>query len=118
VRIRRLLARWFRPLPFDVCPDCRGATRDHEVRTLARERFSPSVSGIEGHLARGEFAQAAALDEPDTLGDQLVHHVVRCRDRVIVVTVAEPVGFDLDPRIRATLVLDGSDAEAAWSCAR
>jgi hypothetical protein len=118
VGIRRLLSDWFCPLPFDVCPQCGGATRDHKIRTLARERFSPGVSGIEGHLSRREFAQAAALDDPLTLGDQLVHHVVRCSERVLVVTVAEPLGLGLDPRIRGTLVLEGPDAEAAWICAR
>jgi hypothetical protein len=118
VGIRKLLSSWFRTLPFEVCPACGGAARDHDVRTLARERFSPDVSGIEGHLTRRDFARAAALDDPRTLGDELVHQVVRCGNRVIVVTSEEPVGLGLDPRVRGTLVLEGADAKAAWTCAR
>jgi hypothetical protein len=118
VGIRRLLLDWFRPLPFDVCPECGGAARDHQVRTLARERFSPGVSGIEALLARREFARAAALDDPGTMGDRLVHQVVRCGDRVVVVTVAEPAGLGLDAHVRGTLILEGADADAAWRCAR
>jgi hypothetical protein len=118
VGVRKFLAEWFRPLPFDACPECGGAARAHEVRTLACERFSPGVSGIEGHLAQREFARAAALDEPGTWGDRLVHHVVRCGLRVMVVTVADPFGAGLEPHIRGTLHLEGADADAAWNCAR
>jgi len=118
VDLRERFTKWFRPLPFEACPRCGGPSRDHEVRTIACERFSPGVSGIEGHLARREFARAAALDEPETWGDRLVHHVVRCGQRVVLVTVAEPYGLGLEPHIRGTLDLEGTDADEAWNCAR
>jgi hypothetical protein len=111
-----LLTGWFRSVPLDECPACGRGARRHEVRTLARERFAPDQSGIEGHLARGEFDRAAALDDPHVRGDQLVHQLLRCGDRVILVTSEESlVGFE--PRIRRTAVLEGDDARAAWTCA-
>jgi hypothetical protein len=118
VGIRRLLSRWLDPPPFDVCPACGGSALDHDVRMLARERFSPGPSGVEAHIAARDFARAAALDDPRTLGDRLVHQVVRCRDRAVVVTCEEPVGLGLESRIRGTLLLDGEDASAAWTSAR
>jgi hypothetical protein len=119
VGIRKLLREWLRAAPpFDSCPVCGGGARGHGVRTLARERFSPSLSGVEGHLARRDFAGAAALDSPRTLGDRLVHQVVRCGEKVVVVTTEEPAALALEPRIRGTLVLEGRDAAAAWTCAR
>ena len=116
--IRTVLSRWLHPAPFDVCPACGGSGRAHDVRTLARERFSPGPSGVEAHLARRDFARAAALDDPWTFGDQLVHHVVRCGDDVLVVTSEEPVALGLDARIRGILLLEKEDALAAWTCAR
>ena len=118
MRIRKLLAGWLRFLPFTECLECGGAAHDHEVRILACERFSPGVSGIEGHLARRYFAGAAALDDPGTWGDRLVHYVVRCGQRIMIVTVADPYGLGLEPHVRGTLHLEGTDAEAAWNCAR
>jgi hypothetical protein len=118
VGIRKLLSRWFHPAAFAVCPACGRSGREHEVRTLARERFAPGPSGVEAHLARRDFARAAALDDPSTLGDQLVHQVVRCGDSVLVVTSEEPVALGLDCRIRGVLVLEKQDAVAAWTCAR
>ena len=116
--IRKLFRGWLRPPLFDSCPACGGAARAHHVRTLARERFSADLSGVEAHLARRDFAGAAALDDPRTLGDRLVHQVVRCGDRVLVVTSEEPVALGVEPRIRGTIVLDGPDAITAWMCAR
>jgi hypothetical protein len=52
------------------------------------------------------------------LGDELVHRVLRCGEKTIVVTTAEPVGLGLESRIRGTLLLDGDDATAAWQSAR
>jgi hypothetical protein len=88
------------------------------VRTLARERFAPGPSGVEALLARRDFAGAAALDDPGTLGDRLVHQVVRCGDKAIVVTSEEPVGLELDSRIRGLLIVEGDDAHVAWKSAR
>ena len=116
--IRKLLSRWLHPPPFDVCPACGGSGREHDVRTLARERFAPGRSGIEAHLARRDFARAAALDDPRTLGDQLVHQVVRCGENVLVVTSEEPVALGVEPKIRGVLLLEKEDAIAAWTCAR
>ena len=104
--------------PLERCPACGGNGRGHPVRILARERFSPAASGIEGLLARRDFARAAALDDRRVWGDELVHQVVRCGEKVIVVTTEEPVGLGREPRIRGTLLLDGDDANAAWNSAR
>jgi hypothetical protein len=118
VIIRQLLSRWIDPLPFEKCPACGGNARGHAVRLLARERFSPGVSGIEGLLARRDFARAAALDDRRVLGDELVHRVMRCGAKAIVVTTQEPSGLGLEPRIRRTLLLEGDEANAAWKSAR
>jgi hypothetical protein len=118
VIIRDLLSRWLYPLPFEQCPACGCKVRGHAVRLLARERFAPSVSWIEVLLARRDFARAAALDDPRVLGDELVHRVMRCGDKAIVVTTEEPLGLGLESRMRGTLLLDGGDADAAWKCAR
>jgi len=118
VVVCKLVAAWFRRLPFEECPACGAPARNHDIRTLACERFSPGISGIESHLARRDFASAAALDEPDTWGDRLVHYLVRCGHRAIIVTVADPFGVGLEPHIRGSIHLEGADADAAWSCAR
>ncbi|MFL5359507.1 MAG: hypothetical protein ACJ78U_00945, partial [Myxococcales bacterium] len=109
---------WLRGVPVEACPACGGAVRDHDVRLLARERFAPGTSAIEAHLERGEFARAAALDDRRVMGDQLVHHLVRCGDRTALVTSEDPVGLDLEPRVRRTVLLDGTAAAVAWRCAR
>ena len=116
--LRKLLTRWFCSPPLDRCPACGGAARKHDFRTLARERFAADESGIEGHLARGEFTRAAALDDSRVLGDRLVHQVLRCYDRVILVSSEESVALGLEPRIRRTAILEGEDAAVAWRCAR
>jgi hypothetical protein len=118
MHLGNFLRRWLHRLPFEDCPLCGSAARDHETRTLARERFCPETSGIEDHLTRMEFALAAALDDPAVVGDELVHQMVRCGDTVLLLTSEEPIGLGLESRIRRTLVLDGADAEAAWTCAR
>jgi len=118
VGIRKLLSRWLHPPPFDVCPACGSTALGHDVRILARERFSSGPSGIEAQLARRDFARAAALDDRRTLGDQLVHQVVRCGQKVVVVTCEEPIGLGLDSRVRGSLVLEGEEASAAWANAR
>jgi hypothetical protein len=118
MHLGNFLRRWLRFLPFEDCPLCGSAARIHEVRTLARERFCPGTSRVEAHLIRMEFARAAALDDPAVLGDQLVHQVVRCGDTVLLVTSEEPMAPGLESRIRRTLVLDGTNAEAAWTSAR
>jgi hypothetical protein len=113
-----LLRRWCQSLPFEACPVCGGSGRGHDLRTLARERFSADPSGIEGCLARREFARAAALDDSRVLGDQLVHEVVRCGGAVVLVTSEEPMDPGLTSRIRRVVTLEGADADAAWACAR
>jgi hypothetical protein len=114
----KLLTGWFRSVPLERCPACGRATRGHEIRTLARERFAPDQSGIEGHIAGGDFERAAALDDRSAMGDQLVHELIRCGTRVALVTTEEPLGFGLTARVRRTAVLEGSVAELAWRCAR
>jgi len=52
------------------------------------------------------------------MGDQLLHHLVRCGDRIALVTSEDPVGLGLEPRVRRTVLLDGSAAAVAWRCAR
>ena len=116
-RLSVLLRRWIHPAPFELCPVCGGDAGDHEIRTLARERFSPGTSGVEAHLARREFAGAAALHDPGTMGDQLVHELVRCGDKVVLVTSAEPAGLGLGSHIRRSCVLEDAEAETAWICA-
>ena len=118
MHLGNFLRRWLHPPPFEDCPLCGGAARNHEMRTLARERFCPETSSVERHLTRMQFARAAALDDPAVLGDQLVHQMVRCGDSVLLVTSEEPMGLGLESRIRGTVVLGGADAEAAWTCAR
>jgi hypothetical protein len=119
LKLIELVRDWFRIVPaLDACPACGAAVRKHDVRLLARERFAPGTSAIEGHLERGEFARAAALDDRRVMGDQLVHHLVRCGDRVALVTSEDPAGLGLEPRVRRTVLLDGSAALLAWRCAR
>jgi len=115
--LRALLSRWLRSTLLDSCPACSGEVRRHEVRTLARERLCPGKSGIEDRIERGDYRGAAALDDPGVLGDQLVHQLVRCGDKVAVVSTEDPVGFDLDARIRRVIVLEGIAASLAWQCA-
>jgi hypothetical protein len=109
---------WLRSAPLDVCPACGRKVRGHDVRTLARERFTPNVSGIESHFARGDYAGAAALDDRGVMGDQLLHQLVRCGERVALVTTEDPIGFGREARVRRVSVLDGIAANLAWSCAR
>jgi hypothetical protein len=118
LRLIKLIKEWLRTVPLDACPACGCAVRGHEVRILARERFAPGTSAIEGHLERGEFARAAALDDRRVMGDQLVHQLVRCGDQVALVTSEDPAGLGLDPRVRRTVLLDGGAARLAWRCAR
>jgi hypothetical protein len=118
MHLGKSLRRWFHSLPIEDCPLCGNTARDHEMRTLARERFCADTSGVERHLARMDFVRAAALDDPAVWGDELIHQMVRCGDTVLLVTSEKPMGLGLESRIRRTLVLDGADAEAAWTCAR
>ena len=118
MKLIKLIAGWLRTVPLDACPACGRAVRGHEVRTLARERFAQGTSAIEGHLERGESAHAAALDDRRVMGDQLVHRLVRCGDKVALVTSEDPVRVGLEPRVRRTVLLDGSAARLAWGFAR
>jgi len=118
LKLIKLITGWLRAIPLDACPACGRAPRGHEVRVLARERFAPGTSAIEGHLERGQFAPAAALDDRRVMGDQLVHQLLRCGDRVVLVTSEDPAGLGLEPRVRRTVLLDGSAARTAWHCAR
>jgi hypothetical protein len=118
LKLIELIRAWLRSVPLEACPACGGAVADHDVRVLARERFAPGTSAIEAHLERGEFARAAALDDRRVIGDQLVHHLVRCGDRTALVTSEDPVGLDFEPRVRRTVLLDGGAAALAWRCAR
>ena len=111
------IAEWLGTVPLEACPVCRSAMRGHAVRTLARERFAPGTSTIERHLERGEFARAAALDDRRVMGDRLVHQLVRCGDQVALVTSEDPIGLGLDPRVRRSVLLNGSAAHLAWRCA-
>jgi hypothetical protein len=118
LKLIELITGWLRTVPLDACPACGGGLRGHQVRFLARERFAPGTSAIEGHLERGEFALAAALDDRGVMGDQLVHQLVRCGDRAALVTSEDPAGLGLEPRVRRTVLLDGSAALLAWRYAR
>jgi hypothetical protein len=113
----RLVLRWLRPTPLDACPACGGDPRRHEIRLLARERLSSS-SGVESQIDRGDFPAAAALDDRNVLGDQLVHEVMRCGEQVSIITTEDPVAVGLDARVRRTILLDGTVAELAWKSAR
>lgn len=113
--LRSLASRLLRPRPLDRCPVCGGDAGTHELRTLARERFSPGQSGIEHCLAARDFAAAAALDDRSAMGDLLIHQLLRCGARVALITLADPLM--MDARLRAQQVLEGAAAEAAWSAA-
>lgn len=108
--------RWLRFRLFEECPACGADARDHEVRTLSRERYAPGLSGVEAALAAGDFVAAARLDDPGVMGDLLVHQLVRCGPRVLLVTVEDPLTFW--PRIRRTTRLDAAGAERAWAALR
>ena len=114
--LRDLLFGWLRSTPLDACPACGADARRHRVRTLARERLSAARSGIEAHIDAGDFAAAAALDDASVLGDQLVHQLIRCGDRVAVVSTEDPVAPGLDARVRRIRMLDGVAATLAWQC--
>ena|SRR3982750_344643 len=107
-------------MPLVACPTCGGDPRRHDLRTLARERLSATTttSGVEAKIERGDFAAAAALDDNCVLGDQLVHQLLRCGDNVAIVTTEDPVGFDLETRIRRVIVLEGAAAGLAWTAAQ
>ena len=111
MRLPSWLTSLVQPRLFAICPLCRGDARGHPVRTLARERYAPGGSGIEGLLERGDFTTAAALDDPRAMGDLLVHQLLRCGDRTLLVTVLDPLAFE--PRIRTWRQLDTEEADRA-----
>lgn len=109
--------RWLRALssPVEECPVCGGPAAAHELRTLAQERFAAGTSGIEAMIARGDFDAARALDDRAVLGDLLQHELVRCGDRVALVTVQSALW--LGERVRAVRLLVGALGERAWAAA-
>jgi hypothetical protein len=113
-------ARWvaglFHPPPVEDCPACGGAAARHELRTLACERFASGTSGIEGLLARDDFPGAAALHDSRVLGDALVHELLRCGERVALITVE--AALLLGAKVRSIRILDGQRAASAWAAAR
>ena len=113
---RRRVSRLFHPCPVDECPACGGDAAPHDLRTLACERFASSTSGIEALLARDEFGAAAALDDRGVLGDLLTHELLRCGERVALITVQSAVL--LGAKVRSIRILDGAQAAAAWGAAR
>jgi hypothetical protein len=115
----RTLSRWaariLHPCPVDECPVCGGDAAPHELRTLAQERFAAGKSGIEAFIEIDDFRAAAALDDRGVLGDLLTHELVRCGERVALITVQS--ALLLGERVRSIRILDGAAATAAWSAA-
>lgn len=111
----RRAARFFHPHPVELCPVCGDDPAAHDLRTLARERFAADTSGIESLLARDDYRAAAALDDRRVLGDLLIHELLRCGDRVALITVQS--ALMLGERVRAVRILAGAQAAAAWAAA-
>ncbi len=111
----RWASRFFHPYPVEECPACGADAAPHELRTLARERFAPDTSGIEALLACGDYRAAAALDDRRVLGDLLIHELLRCGERVALITVQS--ALMLGERVRSIRILDGAQAAAAWAAA-